>query len=150
MQNHDALSQDALINAVHALVRHLQGESPAADPAGGESAAIQENVRILARWLDEPNYMRDYRARRPARNTYAAECYREWAQLDADDREAALEVRAIDDAFEVYSGPLGWEEFRSKWYADRADPDPDPEPETAERLLAEGGHDGRWSDECPF
>ncbi len=148
MQNHDALSQDALINAVHALVRHLQGEGPDADPVGGgESAAVQENVRILARWLDEPNYMRDYLARRPARNNYAAELYREWAQLDADDRDAALEVRAIDDAFEVYSGPLGWEEFVSKWYAAHADPDPEP---AASPPAGSGEQADPWSEDCPF
>ena len=50
-------------------------------------------------------YLADYRANRPPRNEAAAEAYREWAELDADDRQEALDARALEDEFERYNGP---------------------------------------------
>ncbi|MFJ3183910.1 hypothetical protein ACIPJN_36745 [Streptomyces sp. NPDC086796] len=64
------------------------------------------------------SYLADYQAGRPPRDEGAAAAYREWQQLDAEDRQEALEVRALDDEYERYEGPLRWNEWLAQRSAD--------------------------------
>jgi N12 class adenine-specific DNA methylase len=66
-------------------------------------------------------YLADYRAGRPPRDEAAAEAYREWRQLDAEDQEAALEALNLENEYERYQGPLSW----SEWLQQRDDPEVD-------------------------
>jgi hypothetical protein len=56
-----------------------------------------------------------YREGAPPRDDAEKKQYEEWAGLDADDREAALDAQRIDNAFEGYSGPLGWKQFEAEY-----------------------------------
>lgn len=114
-------AENDLIDAVHALVRHVAADDlvMAATRAGREPASAAEaSVAVLTRWLEEPDYMRDYRAHRPPPNTYAAELYREWAQLDADDAE---EARAWRD-----DNPYDDCEDRAEWDHETYETDQEP------------------------
>jgi len=54
-----------------------------------------------------------YRAGEPARTPEEAEAFREWRQLDAEDHESAREMLDLENAYERYQGPLGWNEWSS-------------------------------------
>jgi hypothetical protein len=92
-------------------------------------------------------YLADYRAGRPPRDEAAAEAYREWRQLDAEDQEAALEALDLENEYERYQGPLSW----SEWLQQRDDPEfdateePSPEesPQQSANALAERGEEDR-------
>lgn len=94
-------SPDHLIDAVHVLVQHVLADdlAMAATRARRDpETPVGASVIRLAEWLDalRASYLDDYRAHRPSRNAFAAECYTEWAQLDAEYTQDALAARDDD------------------------------------------------------
>ncbi|WP_047471784.1 DEAD/DEAH box helicase family protein [Streptomyces sp. M10] len=84
-----------------------------------EAARAEEAAAAVA--LSQ-SYLADYRAGRPPRDEAAATAYREWQQLDAEDRQEALDARSHEG------------EHRSTWADETppAVPDTGPRPEDAE------------------
>ncbi|MEW2265975.1 hypothetical protein ACGF5T_33680 [Streptomyces sp. NPDC047853] len=66
----------------------------AAMQAEREAARAEEAAAAVA--LNE-SYLADYRAGRPPRDEAAVAAYREWQQLDTEDRQAALDARGQED-----------------------------------------------------
>src|SRR5690606_13388304 len=58
------------------------------------AARAEEAAAAVA--LNE-SYLADYQAGRPPRDEAAAAAYREWQQLDAEDRQAALDARGEEN-----------------------------------------------------
>ncbi|MDQ0688888.1 hypothetical protein QFZ56_007851 [Streptomyces achromogenes] len=66
----------------------------AAMQAEREAARAEETTAAIA--LNE-GYLADYRAGHPPRDEATAAAYREWQQLDAEDRQEAAEARGLED-----------------------------------------------------
>ena len=61
-----------------------------------------------------------YREGLPARDDEERAAYREWSELDADNRQSAYEeFWGADQAYERYDGPLDFDAFLSEWRRDQ-------------------------------
>ncbi|MFI9724527.1 hypothetical protein ACIHFE_33695 [Streptomyces sp. NPDC052396] len=113
--------------------------------AGPDAAAA---VQLDADESRNAGYLTDYRAGRPPRDEAAAEAYREWQQLDAEDQEAASEALDLENEYERYQGALTWNEWLQQRDAPEFDsteaiddPSPEQPPQRSVDARAERGEE---------